>query len=819
MSERNALLEVLLAVEHLNRRSGEAVATGNASANFNGLVDLEIERLKRSKKGWTNDAALIAALTHAGLAPSADEHTLSSVDQLLRWGSASGPNEIPRRLPAATQLTSVIHLYDVGRPPTAISTRQMRFPAKVESFSATLHMVEDMIDPIPTLAEYVVRELVTRDGLVLHVLQEWIQSTFKLADSEPMRDVIGDICRRLNQLFFGAAQPTRFEVQSRESALIGTPLLLTVIEEALHGVSRDEAARAAIGVYALLRLARILRPYRVWLSHDSFASLKQQNPAIKSPEVLDAVTALRAFESGFFKNRAFGAQTTIKGLAYVFKGGMLLPTRRGHVTLLSGPAGSGKSVFAIQSVADVALRGGFGVYLSFEESTGALFERLRTFGLLDDTRFQVLTASIDTFNDDVDLQKVDTSKGLLVLVDCAQPERSDAEDPGRDPTLDQEFDDVEEDPLLETFITQIATKFDRQYANTALVIDSLNVLPFASNEVDAEFAPEIARRIALRNLLDRIRLRKIRCLAIGELPTDGSLERAAYLADTVIEMGWNQTHARRFLEISKCRTQDYHPGAHLYRISDGRGARLYPSLAAIRSTIRKRGRASLREPRTVLKVNQGTPHPLTMLASRSILLSGPPGTGKSKLALELVVSPAYSRETEQSGPIGTTPPRGVLALTFSTPEFGFERRLEHFGHATEWNQLPFQRVRWYSPGESLSGGQILADLQSVLTESMRVGCPIERILIDDLEAAEYFLPSIQQEMLFWPTLIEYTATEGLTTVFVVRTDRFSASSLESIRQAVDYSVEMIRDGDMAIPYVEKDNGVWMKPYAPKTLID
>src|ERR1700687_6126227 len=68
--------------------------------------------------------------------------------------------------------------------------------------------------------------------------------------------------------------------------------------------------------------------------------------------------------------------TGISSLDIIAKGG--LPKNR--TTLISGTAGSGKTVFAVQFLAAGIERGEPGVFVTFEESASDVRENMRSFG-------------------------------------------------------------------------------------------------------------------------------------------------------------------------------------------------------------------------------------------------------------------------------------------------------------------------------------------------------------------------------------------------------------------------------------------------------
>jgi hypothetical protein len=104
-------------------------------------------------------------------------------------------------------------------------------------------------------------------------------------------------------------------------------------------------------------------------------------------------------------------------------------------------------------------------------------------------------------------------------------------------------------------------------------------------------------------------------------------------------------------------------------------------------------------------------------------------------------------------------------------------------------------MRWYSPGENITGDQLVTEIWKYIKQSRRDGVPVERIAFDETETAEDFLPALKREPLFWPTLLEMTSTEAATTFFVYGRDDDRSRLMGMLRSSVDYVFKLSREDD------------------------
>ncbi|MGE3958418.1 MAG: RAD55 family ATPase [Vicinamibacterales bacterium] len=793
------LLSVLLFIEQVNQRFAERLASGERPS-LDEVVALEREALKATG-AWACRSDLSTALANLGLAPIIDANTLDTVSSLIIGPSrpmrslAAQPAALPEasaRSQWHEPVTSADALYVYRRPGRpSLANVPLEEELEVDPQVVDISYVDEPVDPVSLLSQYLIETFRVREPLVHHVLQTWARALFGLKDDESHRQQLRHICHGLNRLLYGTEHPSRHHLHPARPVAVTADIVRDQIEGLIKGRS-EEHGRTALGLQLMLRFARVLRWRKAFLGRDAAAVLVGRPGALAGRLVqpFDVVTATRPFDPTHLLGRTFGEQTSIPGLNYVFRGGMLMPLERGHVTVISGPAGCGKTVLALQLLADLAARGGFGVYLSLEETTDALLERLRVFEL-EDPRFVIARAPLSEVATFFEGHPLNPDRGLLLLVDCT----ADPDTPG--PPA----------PSLERFLQQVCEVFAHYFVQRAVVLDSLNVLDLPAKGPNGAH-DEHQERLALRNLLDEIRARRLRCIAISEGDSVRAFGKLSHLADTAIRLEWHEQQGRRSLEVVKCRTQDFHAGRHLFRLSDGRGVRIYPSLASVRSTLRRRTPSTLSDRRTLwFEAAPGTPAPAPIKDRGMILISGPTGVGRSRLALRLLLEPTViqqgDRRTEHN-------PGGVLVINFSTPEAKYLQRLTTFGERHRWDRVPFSRIRWYSPGENLSGSQLVDELRQIIAESRRKNHPIERVLFEDVDATDRFLPSLVEDRLFWPTLLELTTVEPFVSIFVARSNDDPKSVTATIRDAVDYSLRLRSAGPNTTHIsFEKVDGVWL----------
>jgi hypothetical protein len=183
----------------------------------------------------------------------------------------------------------------------------------------------------------------------------------------------------------------------------------------------------------------------------------------------------------------------------------------------------------------------------------------------------------------------------------------------------------------------------------------------------------------------------------------------------------------------------------------------------------------------------------------STLIWGAAGTGKSMVLRFLGTEPSVAISDPRKPEIpekNLGPPVSILMVTFGTSELHVQQGLrDHKVLNRRWSQVKRTRLRWYSPGENFTGDQLVSELWALIQQGRREGWPIERIIFDETEVAEMFLPALRGESLFWPTLHELTSTEAITSFFVSGSDNGRSKVVEILGASMDYVLRTFREGE------------------------
>ncbi|HEV7588717.1 MAG TPA: RAD55 family ATPase, partial [Longimicrobium sp.] len=593
-----------------------------------------------------------------------------------------------------------------------------------------------------------------------------------LPNEQEFRFALAHVCDRVNEMFFGHAHPSHSVLAAR-GATLGTAFLVHEITALLTAVSarstlpasHAEALPLAMGLYLFLRLRRLVR-FRYQFLPDMPDPDEEHERAPQGPPLVaraahrrQCVSMLRPLEYTFLQTAIFGIQTGIQGLNFVLRGGLLPRREAGRTFVITGPAGCGKTLLGLQLLCDIASKGGLGVYCSFEEDYDSIAERLVTFDLLRPT-FRILLGS----------------EGPLEKL------RGEAHHPCG--TL--LFYKLEAGATTGVGAIMAELAAATRYTQRALVLDSLNALTWA------ESASADDLRQMLYGVIRAVEKEHFFGFLLSEAD-DPRLSVVPYIADTLIELAPASKGRMRRMEVSKCRTQDYHRGPHPYHLAERKGVVVYPSLGAVRDTIRRRVSATLSEHRAIrLPPVLGEALGVERIEEKSsVLVSGVPEASVLLFALQLLTeAPHASARAEARAPAREKANvNSVLVVTFNTPEVRFNQMLRrHAELSRRWSGIVQTQLRWYSPGGSLTGDQILAELRQYILRGRRYGSPIERVLFYEVELAEQLLPSLATERLFWPTVLQLLNTEAVTALFVVgEVSSLHPTTLAAIEAEVDYS--------------------------------
>jgi len=304
--------------------------------------------------------------------------------------------------------------------------------------------------------------------------------------------------------------------------------------------------------------------------------------------------------------------TGIEGFDHVAMGG--LP--RGRTTVVAGPAGAAKTLFAAQFLAEGVRRGEPGVFVTLEEPAADLRDNFATLGW-----------DVEAWEAAGNWRFVDGSP--LAPADVRQR-----------PDYD-----------VETLTAQIGAAVDRTGARR-LVLDSLSAV--LSLHADTVVARQLLRTLILR--LRGMDLTVVLTVETEEDP-DGSLSRYGveeFVADNVVLLRniREGIFRRRTVEVLKMRGAMHHKGDVPFTIVPGEGLRVLPITASAPSShAGPRGRISS----GIAGLDEMTDG--GVFRGSTTLVTGPTGSGKTMMVTrfaadgvtsgEAVLIMAYEESREQ----------------------------------------------------------------------------------------------------------------------------------------------------------------------------
>ncbi len=714
-----------------------------------------LELLDRPESAFARtEIAFVRLAEQAGIALPEADPVIEEVVQLLlrpvrlkkhagRWQVQSGRRGEPRLLARPLDFRQAVWRSEHGLE-TGVSTRRIHGRLE-ERQSVRIAYWDDELDPIRLIELYLTAGLKLSEERAAHVIQKWIRRVFGLPHTTGHRYGIAALCREFNALFYdGDASPSVQHIQNTRSTVLPLDLLIERMADTLSGTAETgESLRSALGLLLFLGHGHWIR--RTWASAVE-ESLETTEITPGAAPSWQCVSALEPLQYTWFLTRVFGIVPTMPGLRHLFRGGLLPRSGVGRSMAVHAPPGSGKSLFALHLLVDVALAGHLGVYVSLEEPFDVLIDRLVAFALIDPERFDVVEAGSDVRERIAEHRRHDPERGLLVL----HSHRPSTDGRSPDDALMAVFDDV---------IDGAADDFRIR----AITIDS----------VDAAFPRIDSAALQRRDLHELVRrIEENRFLGIllsEEVAIDDN--RLDYLADTVVRLGYDEELSTRLIEIEKCRSQYHEAGPHPFRISDARGITVYPRSSTWHATLSRR-------PRSTLSEHHGIPYPpefaeaLDLHGIRekaSTLIHGPVGAGKWSLLLRLLTERAvtFDRMGEYDPKnCEWTPVRSVLLVSFGAPENRFKQTLRRLpALQSRWARVHLKGYRWYSPGD-ITAAQVLSELAALLERNRRELVPIERIAFTDIESIPDLLPGVAADRQFWPTVQGLVNQEGKTAFYL-----------------------------------------------------
>jgi circadian clock protein KaiC len=365
--------------------------------------------------------------------------------------------------------------------------------------------------------------------------------------------------------------------------------------------------------------------------------------------------------------------TGIAGFDHVSMGG--LPARR--ATVVAGQAGSAKTIFAAQFLAEGVRRGEPGVFVTLEEPAKDLRANLRTLGW-----------DVESWEAAGDWRFVDASP--LVTADGDEPRARYS---------------------LETLAAQIGHAVDATGAER-VALDSLNgVLALDSDAA--------AARQHLRGLISALRGMGLTIVLTVETPGDpgGTLSRYGveeFVADNVVLLRnvREGSFRRRTLEVLKMRGAMHQKGDVGFTVVPGQGLVVLPVTAPHAEQDHETARVSTGNPGLDGLMHGG------VLRASSTLLSGPTGTGKTLLSTQFAAD-------------GATRGERVLFMAYEETREQVHRNGASYGH--DFQALEDQGLLHVVPlyPEVASLDDHLVEIRDLVTRLQPT-----RLVIDSLSALE-----------------------------------------------------------------------------------
>lgn len=828
-----SLSQILLIVENLNAIAVEHMLSQEERSEQRQKLSLpylaaqhytDFLRRKKVQRARTSQwLDIFASLGHE-FAPPAGLVAVCLERLASRYRGTGGGRHRARNLVLPEHFYGPIYLQELGDSSFDFATHPRASDAVIRMpKELRIKAVDESIDPLAVIQDFLIGNCGVREETVDHFVQAWLRHVFGLHYNAVSKSLLLRTCRTLNEMFYGAQGEHSADRASMRGTTIGVASVIERIRQTFGAHAPSFAGEPlpgyqhAVGIFLSLRLCGLFR-YQIGLlpAGEGMGISDKERAAL---HFRFCVSPQHFAEPGFVRTRVYGALTGIPGLQTIFRGGLLPHTNQGRAFVIKGPAGGGKTVFALKMVADAAYRGRLGIYISVEENLSAIADRLMSFGMLDPQKFLVVLGHGDMTGALRQLAITCEGRGLLILYSLGRAESTTA-----DPSAHGPFGDPSQlyfNPADAIRMFASAAEGIRPWKWRAVVIDSLNAMVLrdevstgATLDVDgadtASLGPnvfasqEMRSRIGLRHLADTINASNFWGILISELG-GAHLESLSYVVDTVIELGFDRLNNTRWLRVDKCRTQDFQPGEHHFRLSEGDGIRIFPSLYAVQSSLRRRTKATLSQTEQIWlpEAVSGTSATGAIRGKSSTLITGPAGSGKTQLMLHLLTSPmrriraeaTSSAEHPQRQNLGVPP--GVLLVTFrSSPEQYRQRLRNSAALDAAWDRVTVPRIRYFSPGTSLSAGQLVDEIRRLVRRSRRESVPIERIAFDEIDAGLGRLPGCTDDPMFWHTITELTAAYALTSFFVLSDTPNDTAIEEQLRVTVDYvfDTELSQDG-------------------------
>ncbi|HEX4885258.1 MAG TPA: ATPase domain-containing protein [Casimicrobiaceae bacterium] len=431
--------------------------------------------------------------------------------------------------------------------------------------------------------------------------------------------------------------------------------------------------------------------------------------------------------------------TGIPGLDYVLRGG--LPA--GHLYLVQGTAGAGKTTLALQFLMEGARRGESVVWCTLSETEAQIraiarshdwdLSGIRVVNLTDRSGGTTLPDAQYSFFSPADIELDDVTRAVVDLIERERPRRL-VFDPFSDVRL------LARDPLrYRRQVLELREHFERAGVTVLLILEQ-DVLGAAAADPAAE----------------------------------GIVHGIFGIYQTAPDYG----RPRRRMRILKLRGLNYREGFHDLALNTG-GIVVFPRLVA----------SDHAQPSDAPPASTGLEALDAMLGGgldrgASLLITGPAGTGKSTLASQFAVAAARRGE------------RAALYL-FDETLRAFDARSDGLRLGVDAPEVrDLVRVVQVDPAE-VSPGEFAHNVRRAVEED---GCTL--VTLDSLNGYLSAMPDERHLALHMHELLTYLSLRRVVTILTVNQTGFSAGAVES-----PVEVSYLADTVLALRYFEADGAV------------